>query len=201
MKKKRLLLPKTLRFPSKEEFPKGYDVSALKKQYNAADIVPGYKVMYPEKPQAFKFFAQCNVNIDDLWDAVEALSKLVPDESRGVIGIREDQPYFGRTNDKSMLLKIFKKYELELLCDPYLEFGLASADDENFSEVFVSYAKYLNFWGNDVKAFQALMKKLKLPENNKIRFIDEFPLISEALPPPAKQHEAVFAEIKKKLAK
>lgn len=201
MKKKRLLLPKTLRFPAKAEFPKGYDVAALKEQYDSAAIVPGYKVMYPEKAQAFKFFAQCNVNIDELWDAVEALSKLVPDESRGVIGIREDQPYFGPANDKSMLLKIFKKYELELLCDPYLEFGIASADEKNFSEVFVSYAKYLNFWGNDVKSFHALMKKLKLQENDDIQFIDEFPLISEALPPPAKQHEEVFAAIKKKLAK
>jgi hypothetical protein len=195
----RLKLPKGIRFPNDDEFPKGYDREQLRAEFENASIFPGYLIKKPEDRQPFGFLAECNVDTTELWPFILKVSALLPDDVKVIIGERDEPPFIGRPTKKSHLVKAFEPFIFELTNDPFLEFGMRSTTTDPVCELFVTYSKYVQFWGNNLEQFSRLMAELGLSEHSDLRFVDQFPLVSELPPAPAKSTLLVINGIKEKL--
>jgi hypothetical protein len=195
----RLKLPKGIRFPKDDEFPKSYDRDQLRAEFENAPIFPGYVIKKPEDRQPFSFFAECNVHATDLWPFIVKVAALLPDDVKAIVGERDENPFISSPSKKSKVIKAFEPFSFELTNDPFLEFGIRSLITDPVCEIFVKYAKYVQFWGNDLNQFSRLMNELGLSEHSNLRFVDEFPLVSEPPPAPAKSAISVIEGIKGKL--
>jgi len=177
----RLKLPPTLAFPSREEVPKGYDIDLLDARRAAAQIEPGYVLSPADGDKPFAFYARCNVDTDQLWDAFEAFSGDLPDVVGTILGFKDERPKVLPYSARADVVAQLRLYRRELTRDPFLECGLIHQAAGRTEEVFVTAAKYFRVWGNDVVRFKATAGRLGLDEIADLRFVDEFPLTSHAL--------------------
>lgn len=104
-----------------------------------------------------------------------------PDDVCLVFSHIDADPTYSKYADKFEMLNKLDIYQQELSMDGYLEFGIMFQDDKILLELFIKKTKYIQFWGMDVVAFRAAMKEFNLTEVPSINFIDEYPLVTEAL--------------------
>lgn len=104
-----------------------------------------------------------------------------PDEVCLVFSHIDADPSYSKYADKSEMLNKLDKYHQELSMDGYLEFGIMFHDDEVLLELFIKKAKYIQFWGMDELAFRTALQEFNLTEVPYINFIDEYPIVTEAL--------------------
>jgi hypothetical protein len=177
----KLKLPPTLAFPTADDLPAGTDLATADAARAAARIEPGYTIELLSAPSRFTYFARCNVDNDDLFGVFEALVAKLPEPIGTIVGPKGEEPDFLPYAARADVMRILRLYRNEIVRDPFLECGVTHQVDGKSDEVFIAAAKYLRVWGNDVAAFRRTMAGLGLEEIPDLRFVDEFPLTSQAL--------------------
>lgn len=83
--------------------------------------------------------------------------------------------------EKQRIIDILNEYKFELVNDGYIEFGISYYDESSLNQIFVKSFKYLQVWTTDSKELFETLDKYKISEYENLNFIDEFPVVSEAL--------------------
>ncbi len=132
--------------------------------------------------QKFSYFAQVNMDDDKIWDVFCGLTnKLIESAAYGILGFKEEESILSRFTQKERLINIFEKYKFELTNDGYLEFGIAYYDESTLNEIFVSSFKYMNIWATKKEPLVQVLNSFGIKQIENIQFIDELPVVSEAL--------------------
>lgn len=179
---KTLQLPPTIRTARPDEVPKRGDVLDKIAEGDAANIVEGYVFSYNETHDLpFKFFAEINVDNDRLWSLFKVLLLQLPDEICLVYNDKDEEPAYSGYADKYELLNQLEKFQLEITQDGFLEIGALYNDEHFMEEVFIRGSKYVQYWGTDEERFRRTMTEFELYEVQELKFIDQYPLVTEAL--------------------
>lgn len=194
-------LPIGIRIPSIDEYPDGYNPHEINEKRDLANITQGYKLIEVED-EKFTHLAEINIDADKIWDLFVSLSNgLIGDTAYGIIGFKDEEPILSGFTKKEKILSIFSRYKFELANDGYIHFGIAFYDDEVLNEIYVSNFKYFQVWTENKLALIETLSKFKLLEQEDLNFIDEFPVVSEALPNELingiKHYSEVLSEIQK----
>ncbi|WP_346846826.1 hypothetical protein [Clostridium sp. UBA3061] len=174
-------LPLGIRIPKNNEYPSGFDVKSINDKRNSANIIEGF-IIKEVSEQKFSYFAQVNMDADKIWDVFCGLTnKLIESAAYGILGFKEEESILSRFTQKERLINIFEKYKFELTNDGYLEFGIAYYDESTLNEIFVSSFKYMNIWATKKEPLVQVLNSFGIKQIEDIQFIDEFPVVSEAL--------------------
>ena len=179
---KTLQLPPTLRIARPDEVPNRPDILKRISESKEAKIVEGYVFLNNETHDlTFKFFAEINVDNQRLWSLFKCLLLQLPDEICLVYNCKDEEPVYSGYSDKYKVLNQLEMYQLELTQDGLIEIGALYNDEFMMEEVIIRGPKYLQYWGIDEKRFRQTMLEFELYEEPKLKFIDEYPLVTEAL--------------------
>jgi len=173
-----LSFPKGIRFVRANEIPdSNSDKSELLEKIHNANIQQGFVISNPIDDAKFKFYAEANINAEQIWLIFRNLCEvLLPDEVMPIIGGLDDESlHNGEYDDKSNLLNLFEEFQFYLANDCYIQFGLGYESETESTEVFVTPTKHFQIWTHDSENFRKVMEKHKIPELEKLEFIDEFP--------------------------
>lgn len=174
-------LPIGIRVPEDNEYPSNSDIAEINRNRNAANIVSGYK-LYKVKGEKYSYCAEINIDSDKIWDVFcELARELMGNSSYGIIGFKEEEPNLSKFTKTDKIIKIFNTYKFELTNDGFLEFGIATYDDKSLNEVFVTSFKYFKVWTSDREILVRTLKKFGINKIRNLEFIDDYPVISEAL--------------------
>jgi hypothetical protein len=178
---KPLQLPPTIRTPGLDEVPRSPEIIQRIEERASANIVQGYTIQ-PNPSDAFpyRFYAEVNIDNDNLWQLVKALAIQLPDEVSFIYGDYE-HPSFSKYMDKYKLFNFIEPYKTELTQDGFLEFGIIYQDKIYMEEIFVKGAKFIQYWGMDEQRFRKTLKDFQIDQVPGMKFIDEYPLVTEAL--------------------
>lgn len=145
-----------------------------------ANIVEGY-VINDVEDEVFNFYSEVNINNSRLWSLFESLVSIMPSEVSLVFNHVDADASFSEYANKLEILNELKPLSNELTKDGFLEFGLIYKDEDELIEVFIKKSKYIQFWGMDIEAFTNIMSKFSLKKVENLKFIDEFPMVTESL--------------------
>jgi hypothetical protein len=179
-----LNFPKGIRFVRGNEIPdSNSDKSEMLEKIHNANIQQGFVISNLVEDAKFKFYAEININAEQIWLIFRNLCEvLLPDEVMPIIGELDDEFLNnGEYDEKLKLLNLFEKFQFYLANDCYLQFGLGYESEAELTEVFVTPTKHFQVWTNDSENFRKVMKKHKIPEFEKLEFIDEFPRATKSL--------------------
>lgn len=178
-----IALPPTIHIPTPEELWHREDAAEILGKRNAANITQGF-VIRPNKTKQlpFNFLAEINIDNNKLWTLFTTLAGDMPGEVCCTFGLNdgEEEATASAYLDKAIILNALLKYKTELTMDGTLEFGLLYQTKELLTEIFISTAKYVKFWGNNKELFLQQMTAFKLKEETDLAFVDEYP--TEILP-------------------
>lgn len=174
-------LPIGIRIPNFDEYPNGYNVDDINMKRNSANIIEGYKLVEVQC-EKFTHFAEINIDADNIWNLFVALSdKLIGDIAYGIIGFKDEKPTMSNFTEKQKIIDILNRYNFELSNDGYIQFGIAYYDESSLNQIFITSFKYLQVWTTNSKELVETFKRYKISEQENLNFIDEFPVVSEAL--------------------
>lgn len=174
-------LPLGIRVPRNDEYPNGYDVESINSQRNLSNITEGFKIN-EVKEEKFSYCAHINIDVDKIWDVFCSLtSRLIDDVAYGIIGFKDEKPKLSKFTNTKRVIQIFRKYKFELTNDGYLQFGIANYDDNSLNEIFVTSLKYMTIWTNNKDELVETLSSFRIQQVENLQFIDEFPVVSEAL--------------------
>lgn len=174
-------LPLGIRIPNFDEYPNGYNVDEINIKRDSANIIEGYKLVEVQG-EKFTHFAEVNIDADNIWNLFISLSdKLIGNTAYGIIGFKDEEPTISNFTKKQRIIDILNRYNFELSNDGYIQFGIAYYDESSLNQVFITSFKYLQVWTTDSKELDETLKKYKISEQENLKFIDEFPVVSEAL--------------------
>ncbi len=197
-------LPIGIRIPDFEEYPSGYDANEINKKRDSAFIIEGYKLAEVQG-EKFTHLAEINIDADKIWNLfVSLLDSLISDTAYGIIGFKDEEPIMSNFTQKQRILDIFQTYKFELANDGYLQFGIAYYDESTLNEIYISSFKYFQIWTTKKKELVETLDKFRLSEQENLNFVDEFPVVSEALSADkisgVHHHSEVIREIEKEFA-
>lgn len=174
-------LPLGIRIPNFDEYPNGYNVDEINMKRDSANIIEGYKLAEVQG-EKFTHYAEINIDADNIWNLFVALSdKLIGDTAYGIIGFKDEKPTMSNFTEKQRIIDILNRYNFELCNDGYIQFGIVYYDESSLNEIFITSFKYFQVWTTDSKELVETLKKYKISEQENLNFIDEFPVVSEAL--------------------
>lgn len=178
-----LQLPPTIRTAYPNELPQSQENLDNIQRRQTANLVQGFTL----KPntlhqEPFAFFCEINIDNSSLWRLFQAFLIKFPDEVYFIYGRKDDDNLnCGPYKDKFEILNILSPYEIELTQVGFLKFGIAIQTDEYFEEIFVTPAKYMQYWGANPEPFKTIMKTFSLTQIDDLNFIDQYLLVTEAL--------------------
>ncbi|HJU69775.1 MAG TPA: hypothetical protein VJ650_16155 [Gemmatimonadaceae bacterium] len=147
-----------------------------------ADIASGV-IVQPGRPPAFEVYAEANVDAPKLWPLFEALVRaLLPSIAAPLIGFKGEEPSKGHYTDRDLALAEFRPFRDALENDGFLHFGMIFQHNGVTEEVYVEPAKYLKVWSNRPDVLRAVFAQFGISEVQKLSFLDEFPLVTDAIP-------------------
>jgi len=175
-----LVFPRGVRFPLPDEFPAGYDEDS--QRISEANITTGC-VVRPHKSGGFAACIEANVHAPDLFAVFgELASGLLPEVSAPLVGLKDEEPFFGHYTDRELALAALWDFREHLQHDGLMEFGIMFQHDGYTEEIFVRSAKYMQIWTNYLETVRAFFERYEIPEAPGLRFIDEYPHVSETIP-------------------
>lgn len=175
-----LRLSRGVRFPRPEEIPADRQAQAAALLANAR-LTTGYAVR-PNPSQAGQAFFQANVHADQVWTVFRALAAaLIPETAAPIIGLKDKPPALGHYTSRDAALAAFGPYAEPLQHDGLLEFGLVFQQQETTRQVFVRSPKYVQVWTDRPEMARAVFELYGIPEVPGLRFIDQFPRMTEPL--------------------
>jgi len=182
MNLKPLLLPVTVRTAKKSEIPLTEDLMERLRLREQALLVEGFSFFDTrDAALSYHFFSEINIDNPNLWLLFKRLTMMLPEEVCLIFQHIDNEPSYSQYLDKFEILNKLDEYQQELSMDGYMEFGLMFQDDDCLVEIFVKRTKYIQFWGKNEALFRKAMQDLALTEIPGINFIDEYPLVTEAL--------------------
>lgn len=174
-------LPQGIRIPRDDEYPNTYNAKAINNKRNNANIVEGVTIQEVQG-EKYTHYIQMNIDADKIWNVFCTLAKVIINkEAYGIIGFKEETPKLSDFTTRENIIYIFDEYSYELTNDGFLEFGIASYDDQSLNEVYVSSFKYMRIWTNKIELLLNALKEFNIGVIDHLNFIDEFPVVSEAL--------------------
>ena len=190
----RLELPRGVRFPRNDEVPADQwgEVTA---KVAAARLTTGY-VATASDDARFSTYFEVNTHARHVWDLFVTLAKAnLPDVSAACIGLKDDEPVFGPYAKTDRSLAVFNDYSDQLAHDGFLQFGVLLEADGRTEEILVSPAKYLKIWTSRPDVIRSVLHTHALEEAPDLRFIDEYPNVTEHLADDGPAAHDVFAAI------
>ncbi len=179
---RKLQLPTTIRTARVDELPSTEDNMEWIEESKTAKIIEGFIIKPNETRELpFDFFCEINVDNSKLWMLFKDLLVTFPEEISFIFGHIDSEPNYSKYDSKYKILNEIEKFETELTQDGFLEWGIIYHDETILKEVFIKKPKYIQFWGVDKVEFQKIMKKHSIEEINDLKFIDEYPLVTESL--------------------
>lgn len=178
----KLQLAKTIRTARIDELPASIDNLKLIEESKKAKIVEGF-ILKPNTTEELPFDFFCEINIDNskLWKLFKDFLITFPKEISFIYGHIDSEPNYSKYVDKFEVLNDIEKFEIELSQDGFLEWGIIYHDENILKEIFIKKTKYIQFWGVDKDEFLKIMEKNSIKEIKDMKFIDEYPLVTEAL--------------------
>jgi len=177
-----LQLPPTIRTARPDEIPMEEETLARIRESATANIVEGYLLKYNDSHDLpFSFFAEINIDNTKMWSLFKSLSVQLPEMICLVYNLKDEDPFYSGYMEKFELLNKIEEYQIEIINDGFFEIGVLYADDTFMEEIFIKSSKYLQFWGVDEPRFRNTMAEFDLFEIPNLNFIDEYPLVTEAL--------------------
>jgi len=174
-------LPLGIRVPTNNEYPKGYDVKSINDKRDAVNIVQGFTIR-EVSGEKFSHYAEVNIDADKIWDVFCHLAnKLIGDVAYGILNFKDEEPTLSGFTKAEKLMEIFGDYKIELANDGYLEFGIVNYDENSLNEIFVSSFKYMKIWTTKKELLVKTLNSFGIQQIENLQFIDEFPVVSEAL--------------------
>ena len=173
-----LTLPPTIRIARPDEVPNTDDLLHRIRESEKAKIIEGFTFKpHDVSLNTFQFYSEINIDNNKLWSLFKALLLTFPDEISFIFGHAggEEVHYSGYMDKFSVLNKI-EEFQAELTQDAFFEFGIIFEDKNSLREVFVSKAKYLQYWGMNNDSFLDTMENSSIKQINDLNFIDEFPM-------------------------
>lgn len=179
---RKLELPNTIRTARVDELPVTKDNLEWIEESKSAKIVEGF-VLKPNDTGELPFDFFCEINVDNpkLWKLFKDFLVTFPDEISFIFNHIDSEPIYTNYDDKFKILNEIEKFETELTQDGFLEWGIIYHDENILKEVFIKKPKYVQFWGVDKNEFLKIMEKNSINEIEEMKFIDEYPLVTEAL--------------------
>jgi hypothetical protein len=175
----RLTFPLGVRLAKPDEVPGGYEASLAA----AAKVV--ITIGYTELGVAerdFSAYFEINAHAPTLWSLVkDAVHTIIPEPAAPIVGVKDDEPFLGPYTTREAILALFEPHAHLLENDGLIEFGIIHHYQGRLEEVFVKSCKYIQIWTNDPVSVRALLKRHRIPPVDDLRFIDEFPMVSETL--------------------
>lgn len=108
---------------------------------------------------------------------------------------KEEKPILSNFTSSENIIKIFEEYKFELTNDGYLEFGMAYYDDSVMNEIYVASYKYIKVWTTNIDLIDKTLNSFGIQQVDNLHFIDEFPVVSEALEANAKLGIKHYSEV------
>jgi hypothetical protein len=177
-----LELPPTIRNPRLDEIPNNTNALEKLKRRETANIEEGFKFIYNETHDLpFKFFCEINIDNSRLWSLFKALTQYLPNNICLLYNLFDEEPIYSPYLDKELILNTIEDYELELIQDCYLEFGVLFQSETILEEIFITESKFIKVWGNEEEIFRKVMRDFEIQENPNLNFVDEFPKVVEPL--------------------
>ncbi|SOD14695.1 hypothetical protein [Pedobacter xixiisoli] len=179
---KNLELPPTIRIANLDEVPKTNNYIDRIIDSKTAKIIEGFTFQEnTEHKLPFSFFSEINVDNSQLWKVFKALTLSYEEEISFIFNHVDAEPNYSEYCDKYEVLNKIEDYQVELSQDGFIEFGVIYHDDDKLKEAYVKKAKYIQFWGNDKDEFLEIMHQFSLYQIDDLKFIDDFPLVTESL--------------------
>lgn len=173
-------LPLGIRIPYNDEYPNSYDVKTLNEKRTSANIIEGYTLKEIEE-EKYTHYLEVNVSADKIWDIFIAItSKIIDSVAYGIIGLKDEDIKLSNFTSRDDLIHIFEDYSFELVNDGFLQFGIANYNDTSLNEIFITNFKYFKIWTDNIDILKVL-DMFEIPYIEDLHFIDEFPVVSEAL--------------------
>lgn len=183
----KLKLPQTLRpvtADDKDILPDEDIILQMDKVKNNK-IVEGYTLFTDiDREHVYKLYAEINIDNDRLWSLFKALMMTMPEDLKLIIGHKDDdndELYHSEYYDKYTLYNKLEPYSKEFTQDGFLKFGVGYHSKTYSEEVFISCAKYIQYWGMNRERFQDIMHKYSLYEVKGMEFIDSYPMVTTVL--------------------
>lgn len=174
-----LELARGVRFPREDEYPKGSD--GERTRVAQARLVTGY-VCRQTVADAFSAFFEINVHASDIWACFSDLvGGLLPEVAAPLIQFKDSDPIYGPYAARKDAWEVFLPHADVLCHEGYLGFGLMFQYQGRTEEVFVHPAKYLQVWTNQPDKAHQILSCHGLVQHPELHFIDEYPMVTEAL--------------------
>lgn len=174
-----LIFPTGVRFLRDDEFPRGYE--AERERIASANITTGW-VQKNVEDRGYTAYFEVNVHAPRIWQVVRDIAEaILPEAAAPIVGVKEEDPVLGPYTTRDAAIAVFEPFVEFLQHDGFIEFGLIFQRDGHTEEVFVESVKYLKIWTNQPATVQAVLWKHALPEVPDLKFIDEYPRVSESL--------------------
>ncbi len=174
-----LEMARGIRFPRDDEYRWGQDVERA--SVAQANLTTGY-LMRATVGDSFSAFFEVNVHASAMWACFcDLVVALLPEVAAPLVQFKDAEPRYGTYAARADGLAVFRPHALFLPHEGYLGFGMMFQYRGNTEEVFVHPAKYLQVWTNKPDQARAVFARHGLPEVPDLRFINEYPMVTEAL--------------------
>lgn len=179
---KQLQLPPTIRTARPDEIPARSELIDRIMSRHTANIVEGFTLRENQSTDLpFKFYAEINVDNQNLWALFTTLFLQLPEKICLIYGHIDDAPAYSPYLDKYKIFNVLEPYKVELCNGGFLEFGVLHQQETYLEEIFIKKSKYIQYWGMDEARFRSTMTQYDIYEVEGLNFIDEYPLVTEAL--------------------
>ena len=171
-----LIFPRGIRFPTRDDIPG--DPNDVLDKVALAQITTGYTLHQAEGKQ-FNTYIEANVHAPEVFGVFRNLCfSLLPEIAAPLIGLKDEEPVFGRYTYRALAFGAFEPYRESLENDGFLEFGLIHQSVFAFEEVFVASPKYFKIWTKNGDLAEEILQSARIPRCEKLEFIDEYPMVS-----------------------
>ena len=175
----RLRFPRGVRLAGRQDIPNCTD--EILKTIADADIRTGFTAKSTDDA-GYSAYLEANVHADNIWTVFESLvMALVPSFAAPLIAHKDDDPTFGPDSQTGAALSSFLPYAESLQHDGFIEFGMIYQRAVRTEEILVTSTKHFKVWTNHGDAAQAALVQLGLCRIDALRFIDEYPRVTETI--------------------
>lgn len=179
-----LIFPDGVRLARLDELP-GPDPARIEawERIKSANICSGFCTTSSDDPK-FSVYAEANVDAPDIWSVFLSLSEvLLGDSTCLLIGDVDEEPAHIGPFPTSSLLALLNPHRYQLTNDGSVTFGLIDERPDAIAEILVTPTKHFKVWANDEKALRTVFSRHGVEQARELRFLDEFPRITESLGP------------------
>ena len=200
-----LVLPDGVRLARKDELPgSGPERAAAWARIRSASMASGFALQRSNDPR-FALYAEINVDAPRLWSIFRDLCAGFHGPTATLVignGVEGELTSIGPAGT-SIFLALLERHQYQLANDGLIEFGLVERRQDLLTEVFVAPTKHLKVWVNEEGRFRSILQGHRVPEADRLAFLDEFPRTTTRLPrdkAPLADHRELIEYVRREIA-